>query len=136
MDLATLNILLLLHPHPSMVALVANNTIAVALAIVNSYIWNTRWTFRGEATGSTKERALFAAQALINILINNTVLLILANALPVGGGPGTLVASNLAKLVAMFASSSVSFACLRLVVFTRRRPRTPPGSSANRGKRA
>lgn len=116
-DLGVLNALLLLRPTTSQVGLVVDNSIAVALAIANSYYWNSRWTFRGTATGSRRETLLFVAQAIVNILINNAALLFVSGLLPVSHSPHFLIESNIAKLVAMALSSTASFVFLRILVF-------------------
>src|SRR5579859_882206 len=81
-DLGILNLLLAVHPTRSPLTLIIDNTIAVSCAILNSYLWNTRWTFRAEVTHRHGQRALFVAQALLNVAINNLVLLAVAGALP------------------------------------------------------
>ena len=87
-DLAVLNLLLILYPTNDRLGLLAYNTVAVAAAILNSYVWNARWTFRATATGSRRERTLFAAQALVNVAVNNLVLLGIVDLDPVPVGPG------------------------------------------------
>ena len=119
-DLGVLNALLYLHPTHDPLILVADNSLAVALAILNSYLWNTRWTFRPLATGSARQRALFIAQAILNILLNNAVLLLMTSLLHPTQGTAYLVASNVAKLIAMLTASTTSFMLLRTVVFRRR----------------
>lgn len=116
-DLGVLNLLLVLYPTRSDALLLLDNTIAVALAILNSYLWNTRWTFRGAVTHQNTQRALFVAQALVNIAINNIVLIAVAGVLPPSLSLSALVLNNVAKLAAMFAASTTSFLLLRLVVF-------------------
>ena len=120
-DLGALNLLLLLYPTRSDLTLLLYNTIAVILAIANSYLWNTRWTFHDQATSSRRERTLFVAQALLNIAINNVVLFGLTDILPTETGEWSIFSANLAKLAAMVAASSISFLLLRSVVF---RPKT------------
>lgn len=125
-DLGVLNLLLALHPTSMPLALLLDNSIAVALAILNSYLWNTRWTFRTDVTHQQRQRALFVAQALLNIAINNVVLLAVAGILPPAPTVSSLVLNNVAKLAAMFAASSTSFLLLRLVVFRPIAPARPP----------
>lgn len=119
-DLGALNLLLLLYPTTSDATLLLYNTIAVILAIMNSYLWNTRWTFHAQATSSRRERTLFVAQALLNILINNVVLYTMTDLLPTEAGDWSILTANLAKLAAMVAASSISFLLLRTVVFRAR----------------
>lgn len=116
-DLGALNLLLHFYPTHSDLTLVIYNTIAVMLAILNSYLWNTRWTFHDEATISRRERALFVAQALLNIAINNVVLFSMTHWLPTETGEWSILTANLAKLAAMVAASTISFLLLRSVVF-------------------
>jgi putative flippase GtrA len=104
------------------VGLLAYNTVAVSLAILNSYLWNTRWTFRNQVTHTWRQRALFVAQALLNIATNNLVLLAVTSVLPSSADATTLLVNNVAKLFAMVAASTLSFLLLRTVVF---RPRAP-----------
>lgn len=120
-DLGILNLLMILHPTHTALGLLADNTIAVSLAIFNSYLWNTRWTFNAEATHTPRQRLLFIAQALLNILINNLVLLGMTSLLPPMQGIAYFIGSNIAKLAAMLVASSTSFLLLRIIVF---RPRT------------
>lgn len=128
-DLGVLNLLLALHPTRAVPLLLLDNTLAVALAILNSYLWNTRWTFRGGVTHQTMQRVLFVAQALLNIVINNVVLIAVTGVLPPSLSLSTLVLNNVAKIAAMFAASTTSFLLLRLVVF---RPVTPVRQSIGR----
>ena len=116
-DLGALNLLLLLYPTRSDLSLLFYNTIAVALAILNSYLWNTRWTFHDQATRSRRERTLFVAQAILNIAINNLVLFFMTDLLPTQAGDWSIFSANLAKLAGMMTASSISFLLLRFVVY-------------------
>ena len=126
-DLGVLNLLLALHPTRAVIPLLLDNTIAVALAIFNSYLWNTRWTFRAGVTHQRSQRVLYVAQALLNIAINNVVLLAAANMLPPSLSVSAFVLNNISKLAAMLAASTCSFLLLRLVVF--RAPAPAPARS-------
>jgi putative flippase GtrA len=120
-DLGVLNLLLFMHPTNNPTILTVDNSVAVALAIINSYLWNTRWTFRTEADGSNRQRMLFIAQALVNIAVNDLVLLGMTSILRPSQGIWYLVGSNVAKLVAMVLASTISFVLLRTAVFHSRR---------------
>ena len=116
-DLGILNILMAVFPTTSRLGLTVENSLAVALAILNSYLWNTRWTFRRQADGSARQLTLFVAQSVLNIGINDLVLILTAgqvHALHIGPH---WVKVNLAKGVAMAFASSMSFFVMRLVVF-------------------
>ncbi len=116
-DLAILNILLAVFPTTSRIGLTVETSLAVALAILNSYLWNTRWTFRRQADGSTRQLTLFIAQSLLNIGINDLVLILTASQVHALQIAPHWVKVNLAKGVAMAFASSMSFFVMRLVVF-------------------
>lgn len=119
-DLGLLNVLVALAPPHDQVLFAAENSVAVACALINSYIWNARWTFLGQATGEPRQRVLFFAQAVANLLLNNVVLLAVMALLPAGQGLWLGLAINVAKLCAMLVASSMSFFLLRVVVFRAR----------------
>ncbi|MHB8296491.1 MAG: GtrA family protein [Acidimicrobiales bacterium] len=120
-DLAVFNALLFANPTRYATTLVAYNTVAVVCAILNSYIWNTRWTFRAQAATSgarrTHQMALFVLQSVVNIAVNDAVLGTLASLLELATVLPLTLRSNLAKLAAMFFASMTSFVVMKLVVF-------------------
>ncbi len=119
-DLGGLNVLLAIWPTTNKLGLLAENSVAVVLAIINSYIWNTRWTFRRQADGSSRQMIFFLGQSLLNVAINDAVLVVMANFIwDVRGWPVWLTV-NLAKGFAMVMASSASFLVMRMVVFQRR----------------
>jgi glycosyltransferase involved in cell wall biosynthesis/putative flippase GtrA len=120
-DLAVFNLLLLLlDPSPSPALLVAFTTCAVIAGITNSYIWNSRWTFRdrrrGGVGGQRRQRFLFALQAGVNVAVNNVTVLGLS-LLTSWFGLGSALAANGAKVVGMFAASAVSYLLMHRFVF-------------------
>jgi putative flippase GtrA len=119
-DLGLLNVLTALRPPHDALIFAGENSIAVACALINSYVWNARWTFRGQGTRTLRERALFFAQALLNLLLNNVVLLTVMGLLPGGQGVWPALATNIAKVCAMLAASTTSFILLHAVVFRSR----------------
>jgi putative flippase GtrA len=129
-DLGILNLLLLLMPTHAPGMLVLDNTIAVSLAILNSYLWNSRWTFRAAVTHTFCQRVLFLAQALLNVTLNDLMLVGLTQVLAPGHTLSFLVLSNLAKLGAMLTASLTSFLLLRLVVFRSRVELAPEAVAA------
>lgn len=116
-DLGVLNLLQWLWPTTNPSWVTAQNSLAVALAIANSYLWNTQWTFRRESDGSARQVALFIAQSLLNIFINDAALLLTAHQVrELHLGPNW-VKLNLSKGVAMAFASSTSYVVMRLFVF-------------------
>ena len=120
-DLGVLNLLLWLFPSSkdSPTELTVVNSLAVALAILNSYLWNTRWTFRQQADGSTRQRVLFLGQSLLNIAINDVALVATKGQLHQLHIEPHWLKLNLSKGAAMAFASSSSFFIMRLVVFRR-----------------
>jgi putative flippase GtrA len=126
-DLGIFNLLLFMNPTRDAGQLVAYNTLAVAAAIINSYFWNSRWTFRYKPKSEPcakrrKRRALFAGQACLNIAINNAILAGLAVAISAWGWHLSSVFStgDAAKVVATLVASGVSFVLMKFLVFRRR----------------
>ena len=120
-DIGTLNLfLLLLHTRePGQLALY--NAVALVLANANSYVWNSRWTFRGRAEHSLREKVLFVLQALINITISNALFFALVRPIVVHTELATYLAGNIAKIASVVVASVISFFFMRYVVFSCRR---------------
>ena|SRR5579875_2448111 len=119
-DIGVLNGCLLIGPSKSPFTLLVYNSIAVVCAIMNSYVWNRRWTFRDVAADTLKERALFILQALINIALNNITLVWISTYLIFSKSVPFIVSSNAAKGLAMLISSLISYLFMRFLVFCRK----------------
>jgi glycosyltransferase involved in cell wall biosynthesis/putative flippase GtrA len=123
-DLGVFNLLVFANPTRNSGILVAYNTVAVLGALVNSYLWNSRWTFGDRIAGNSRrrwaERGLFLAQGGINLLVNDLVILGFATLFgSILGLPATLT-SNMSKVAAMITASAVSFVLMHYVVFRHR----------------
>jgi putative flippase GtrA len=121
-DLGTLNLFLWLAStrDPSVLALY--NGVALLLANVNSYVWNTRWTFRGRAKRNNfRQRALFGLQVLVNIAISNGLFWVMIRPVLIYTEVPAYLAGNVAKIISVVIASTISFFFMRYVVFTRRR---------------
>lgn len=131
-DLGVFNFFVFVHPTRAAGTNVVYNTVAVLAAILNSYFWNSRWTFADRVTrgeGRWRQRALFLAQSGINLAVSDGVILGLSLLLGRGRGlPATLM-SNLSKVVAMFTASAVSYILMHFLVFQAHRPH-PPADAA------
>ena len=120
-DIGTLNLFLWLAPtrDPSLLALY--NGVALVLANLNSYFWNTRWTFRGRAQRrNPRQRLLFTLQALFNICISNGLFFLLIRPVLIYTDIPAYLAGNVAKLISVAVASTISFFLLRYVVFSRK----------------
>ena len=119
-DIGTLNQFLWLAPtrDPSQLALY--NGVALVLANVNSYVWNTRWTFRGRAKHNLRQTVLFALQALINICVGNGLFFVLIRPILIYTDVPTYLVGNVAKIVSVVVASTLSFFVMRYLVFSRK----------------
>jgi putative flippase GtrA len=121
-DLGILNLFLWLAStrDPSVLALY--NGVALVLANVNSYFWNTRWTFRGRAKRhDRRQRVLFTLQALFSIFVSNGLFFLLVRPVLVYTEVPAYLAGNVAKLVSIAVASTLSFFLMRYLVFSRTR---------------
>ena len=121
-DLGILNLFLWLAStrDPSVLALY--NGVALVLANVNSYFWNTRWTFRGRAKRrDRRQRVLFTLQALFNICVRNGLFFVLIRPLLIYTDIPTYLVGNVAKIISVLVASTLSFFVMRYLVFTRKR---------------
>lgn len=120
-DLGVFNGLYFMAPTHNVKRLVMYNTMAVGAAILNSYIWNSRWTFRRQhkrqGPGAARQRLLFLIQSLINVVVNDLILGIIAPWIAETHAVDPVLANNIAKLLAMFLASLTSFLMMKLVVF-------------------
>ena len=121
-DIGTLNLFLWLAStrDPSVLALY--NGVALLLANANSYVWNTRWTFRSRAKRNDfRQRTLFALQVLLNIAISNGLFWVMIRPVLIHTEIPAYLAGNVAKVISVLVASTIGFFFMRYVVFTRRR---------------
>ncbi len=119
-DVGVLNLFLLFWPTRSPELLVVYNVVALGLANVNSYLWNTLWTFRDQATHDAKQVGMFTAQGLLNVGVSNLLLWLTAHGLRAYTDLSPLISGNVAKGVSMVVASTMSFLFLRFFVFERK----------------
>ena len=120
-DIGVLNLFLWLEPTREVSLLVLYNGVALVLANLNSYLWNTLWTFRGRAEHDARQIVLFALQVLVNIGISNGLFWALVHPIVAYTDVPTYLAGNVAKIISVTVASIVSFFIMRYVVFSRRR---------------
>ncbi|WP_182201296.1 GtrA family protein [Paraliobacillus salinarum] len=120
-DILSLNILLAIWPSTNHNILLLFNTIAYLLAIFNSYIWNTKYTFRHRSFFGRKELSLFILQAMIALGVSNLVFLGLFEILEFQTiiHFSGFVKQNISKGMAMFLSSTTSFFLMKYFVFNK-----------------
>jgi putative flippase GtrA len=120
-DFGVLNLFLWLAATRDPWQLAIYNGIALVLANVNSYVWNTRWTFRGRAERSRRQRVLFTLQALVNVGVSNGLFWILIRPVLIYTEVPTYLAGNVAKIISVLVASTISFFLMRYLVFSRKR---------------
>jgi putative flippase GtrA len=121
-DVGTLNLFLLFLPTRDPSVLAIYNGVALVLANLNSYVWNTRWTFKGRAKRrNLRQRVLFTLQALFNISVSNGLFFVLIRPVLIYTDVPAYLAGNVAKVISVVVASTISFFVLRYVVFTRKR---------------
>jgi len=116
-DLGVLNLILLFDPTRAPGKLVLYNAVALVLANVNSYLWNTLWTFRHHARHDARQLSMFAAQAALNVAVGSLLFWLLARGLVTYTDLSPFAGGNAAKVVSMVAASTMSFLLLRFYIF-------------------
>jgi putative flippase GtrA len=119
-DLIVLNLLLQLWLHTNAWDLILGNSLAYSVAVLNSYVWNARLTFRRESSFKAREKVFFIAQAMVSLLISNGVFLLFSYLLGLSTLPLWLV-HNGAKGISMALSSLCSFFFMKIYVFKGKR---------------
>ena len=120
-DILALNMFLWFAPTRDPSVLVVYNGVALVLANANSYVWNTRWTFKGRAKHDVRQRVLFALQAVVNISVSNTLFWALIRPVLIYTDVPAYLAGNVAKIISVLVASVLSFFMMRYLVFSRKR---------------
>ena len=120
-DIGTLNLLLWLDYTKEPWILAVYNGIALLLANINSYVWNTTWTFRGRANHNRRQTTLFALQALVNISVSNGLFYLLVRLLLIYNLVPAWIVGNTAKIISVVVASVLSFFIMRYLVFSDKR---------------
>jgi putative flippase GtrA len=110
-----------LEPTREVSLLVLYNGVALVLASLNSYAWNTLWTFRGRAENDARQIVLFALQVLVNIGISSGLFWALIHPIIVYTEVPAYLAGNVAKIISVTVASTISFFIKRYVVIFSRR---------------
>lgn len=119
-DIGVLNVLLQLHPTSNGHLLFMYNTAAYVLAVINSYLWNSRITFSRKANFGWREKISFALQAGLALAVNNGVFLLGIRGLHyiIWWDLQPKIVYNAAKALAMLSSSACSFLMMKYIIFT------------------
>ena len=119
-DIGTLNLFLWFASTRDPAVLALYNGVALVLANLNSYFWNTRWTFRHRAKRrDARQRILFTVQALFNICVSNGLFFVLIRPVLIYTEIPAYLAGNVAKIISVAVASTLSYFVLRYLVFSR-----------------
>jgi putative flippase GtrA len=114
-DLAVLNLLFWMFSPGHSAGIAAINALSYGCGMVNSYLWNSRWTFASPQWRSANVMARFASVMVLAWAVN-TATVVAAHAM-LTPALSDSAAVNLAKLVATVASFVVGFLLCRWWVF-------------------
>lgn len=123
-DIGSLNLFLFLWPTDQTFLLALFNSIAYGLAVLNSYIWNSRLTFRKGTEKGYRQKAFFVIQAGLSLIISNVTLLLAVDALNWLSFFPLWFVYNAAKGISMFCSSTSSFFFMKFLVFREKESET------------
>jgi putative flippase GtrA len=118
-DLVVLNLLLWYWSTTTAIGLFIINSIAYILAVLNSYFWNSRLTFRANAFLTSRVKIKFVIQAAVSLVISNGVFLLFIYLFGRFSLP-LWVDQNASKGLSMAVSSTASFFFMKFYVFFRR----------------
>ena len=97
------------------------NAIAVAVAVINSYIWNKLWTFRAKEADEpgevAKEFSQFIMVTLVGVAINSSIVFGVTTFIPPFFGLSPELWANLAKAAATGFSLIWNFIGYKFIVF-------------------
>lgn len=116
-DFGILNFLSLKFQIFSGGGLTALNTIAFSVAVINSYFWNKRWTFKSEQNNSSRQFIEFVIVSVIGALINTGIVYLATTFIPPFGGVSKEIWLNIGKLAATFISLAWNFVGYKFIVF-------------------
>lgn len=119
-DIGTLNLFLWFAPTRDPQVLAVYNGVALVLANVNSYVWNTLWTFKGRTNHGWWQTLTFAGQALVNIGISNGLFLLLIRPLLIYTEIPAYLVGNVSKVISISVASVIGFFIMRYLVFSHR----------------
>lgn len=121
-DIGVLNLLLFIEPTRDPSTIVLYNAVALVLANLNSYVWNSLWTFKGRAAFDSYQTMTFIGQALVNIGISSALFYVLVRPVMINTEVSAYVAGNVAKVVSISVASTISYFLMRYLVFSNKRP--------------
>lgn len=114
-DFAILNVLIALTHHQRGGWLFAEDCIAFTCAVINSYFWNARVTFKQHQRRAPRHLLVFFAIALVGLLLNGVVVVVVGGLLSKTIAP--LIALNGSKALATTVSLCWNYGAMRRWIF-------------------
>lgn len=122
-DLSSINLLLIFFPTKLHALLLLYNSVAYILTMTNSYLLNSRITFKKNSDRTARQKLHYIIQVVICFIVSNVVFIcgvfiterIFNNA---------WIAQNSSKLLSMALSSLTSFYLMKYYVFHKQKHRS------------
>jgi putative flippase GtrA len=118
-DLLAFNLLIWIFPTQDSGLLVIFNSLAYLIGAVNSFCWNKIWTFRQRSEASNDQIVRFALVTSLGIICNDAFLW-LATSIFASLSLTSILWVNVAKVIAIAGSVTVSYVGMRFGVFTKK----------------
>ena len=118
-DLLVFNLLIWMFPTQDSGLLVIFNSLAYLIGAVNSFCWNKIWTFRQRSEASNNQIVRFALVTSLGIICNDAFLW-LASTIFTSLSLTSILWVNVAKIIAITGSVTVSYVGMRFGVFTKK----------------
>lgn len=122
-DLGSMNLLLICFPTKLHLLLLLYNSAAYTLTMIDSYILNSRITFKKHSDRTAIQRFHYIVQVVICFLVSNAVFIgsvFVAERL----FESAWLAQNISKLMSMVLSSLTSFYLMKYYVFHKRKSKS------------
>jgi putative flippase GtrA len=119
LDLFLFNVLLWMLPTHNTLHILAYNSIAYSIGAINSFLLNKYWTFRRSYAVTRSEVVRFLLTTGAGIVCSDLILWVAGLLLSHVGGNAVLL-NNLAKILAVAGTASVSYLGMHLWVFVRK----------------
>lgn len=116
-DVSILNLLMFVSGIYYGAYLILFNTISYSVAIINSYIFNKKWTFQDKSKARTNQFCVFVAIALIGMGLNNAIIYVIITYASPAFGFGWVMWVNFAKIMGVGVVTMWNFLGYKIFVF-------------------
>lgn len=120
-DLGILNLLIFITGYASGVWFPFFKGASTSIAIVNSYVWNRKWTFKSQNDAKVMEFSKFFIISVIGLGINVGVASFIVNIMPRPANISPHLWANVGAISAISVSLIWNFLCYKFVVFNHKK---------------